>query len=172
MVGISPSLWHILFHMDSKEPEKDFLKAEAKRLTDDFAELYQERVLSSPHRTVELTGRKCDTPMINTTLLGFELQIRDKRFSCPDMPTALFLKIFAMIGSQEVKVPLDPTRTAEMLPFFEIKWRQFNETCRELEAVNLGTAAARMHRRLKERLRDPGPKKVPEPGSNPGSGTS
>lgn len=156
MAGIIPCLWHILFHMDPKAPETDYLKAEAERLTDDFITLYQEKVLPFPHRSVELAGRKCNTPRINATLLGFELQIRDKRFSCPDMATALFLKIFAMIGAGEVKVPLDPTRTTDMLPFFEHCWNQFGETCRKLEAANLKTVASRMHSRLKERIRHNG----------------
>ena len=134
--------------MDPKAPETDYLRSEAERLTEDFITLYQEKVLAFPHRSVVLTGRKCSTPRINTTLLGFELQIRDRRFSCPDMATARFLKIFAMIGAGEVKVPLDPTRTAEMLPVFEQGWNEFQATCRKLESENRKKLALRMQGRL------------------------
>ena len=153
-VGLNPGLWHILLDMNPKEPGEENLKDQADRSIGDFITLYHAEVVSSPHRTVELTGRKCGNPRINSTLLGYELKIRDKRINCPDMTTALFLKIFALIGVREVKVPHDPTRTAELIPAFENIWDQFEDIFRQLESENRKSLANSLHRRLKTRIQE------------------
>ena len=154
LVGFNPWLWHILLSMNPKEPGEDNLKAQAVRSIDDFITLYRAEVVSSPHRTVLLTGRKCGSPRIISTLLGYELQIRDKRINCPDMTTALFLKIFALIGTREAMIPHDPTRTAELIPAFEGIWDQFEKICRQLESKNSKSLASSLHRRLKARIQE------------------
>jgi len=57
---------------------------------------YGEEVLSGRTRVVSLPGRKCE-PRILNTFLGFELQVAQKRITCPDMSTARYLRIFAEI---------------------------------------------------------------------------
>ena len=155
-VGFNPGPWHILLGMNPKEPGVKNLKAQANKSIESFITLYQAEVLSSPHRTVVLTGRKCGNPRIISTLLGYELQIRDKRISCPDMTTALFLKIFALIGAGEAKVPHDPTRTAELIPELDNIWDQFEGICRKLKSENRKSLANSLHRRLKARIQKTG----------------
>lgn len=151
---ISPDLWHILSNMNSKGPTGEGLRAKAHRSIESFIALYREEVVSAPHRSVDLTGRKCSNPRIISTLLGYELQIRDKRFSCPDMATALFLKIFAQIGAGEVKVPHDPTRTADLFPAFEKIWNQIRGIYRQLDSENRKDLALSLHRRLKAKIQE------------------
>ncbi len=79
---------------------------------------YGEEVLSGRTRVVSLPGRKCE-PRILNTFLGFELQVAQKRITCPDMSTARYLKIFAEIGMPSIKAPYDPTLTASVVPQFE-----------------------------------------------------
>ena len=140
--------------MNHKEPQEETLRAKADRSIKNFIGLYHEEVILKPHRAAGLTGRKCDNPRIISTLLGYELQIRDKRFNCPDMATALFLKIFAQIGAGEVKVPHDPTRTADLLPAFEEQWNQIWNICRQLESEGRKNMARSLHRSLKEKIRE------------------
>jgi hypothetical protein len=139
-------------NLDGQQEKK--LRLKACELIENFTTLYRERVVSAPHRTVGLTGRKCSKPKIISTFLGYELQIRDKRFSCPDKTTALFLNIFAQIGAGEVKVPHDPTRTADLLPVLEKNWYQILDICRNLESGGKKNSALSLHRRLKEKIRE------------------
>jgi len=79
---------------------------------------YGEEVLSGPTRVVSLPGRKCE-PRILNTFLGFELQVAQKRITCPDMSTARYLKIFAEVGMPSIKAPYDPSLTTGVLPQLE-----------------------------------------------------
>ena len=80
--------------------------------------IYGEEVLSGRTRVVSLFGRKCE-PRILNTFLGFELQVAQKRITCPDMSTARYLRIFAEVGVPSVRVPYDPTFTSCVLPQLE-----------------------------------------------------
>ncbi len=80
--------------------------------------IYGEEVLCGRTRVVSLLGRKCE-PRILNTFLGFELQVAQKRITCPDMSTARYLRIFAEVGMPSVKTPYDPTLTACVLPQLE-----------------------------------------------------
>lgn len=79
---------------------------------------YGEEVLSGRTRVVSLPGRKCE-PRILNTFLGFELQVAQKRITCPDMSTARYLRVFAEVGMPSVRAPYDPTLTTCVLPQLE-----------------------------------------------------
>ena len=132
--------------------------AEAKALEsiDRFVSFYQENALTLPCRKVELTGRKSTNPKIIRTLLGYELQIGGKRFSCPDIPTALFLKVFALIGIKEVSVPLDPTKTADMVPELEKRLNEIFQFRSQLESGNSNKAGLKIQSLLKSRIKNLG----------------
>ena len=150
--GTGAGLWHILSPMTGKNEDLESISARAMSSIDRFILHYSEAVAAA-HRKVGLTGRKCRNPRIINTLLGFELQIRDRRFTCPDMATARFLRIFAKIGVSEVMVPLDPTLTADILPEIEKNWNEFSRICRELESGERKALARRLHDRLKAKVR-------------------
>ena len=133
--------------------ETEMLEAKAQETIDSFVLFYKENALSLPCRKVELTGRKSKNSKIISTLLGFELQIGKKRFSCPDMATALFLRIFSLIGSREVMVPLDPTRTADMVPELENRLNQIFKIITHLED-NDKRLARLLHNRLKSKIKN------------------
>jgi len=84
----------------------------------DFVDLYRQRVLTKNTRTLRLLGRKSQARIIHT-LLGFEVQAGYKRIQCPDMVTARYLKLFSELGCHSIKLPYDPTLTAELIPQFE-----------------------------------------------------
>ena len=80
--------------------------------------LYREEILPSRTRRVRLLGRKC-SPQIMRTFLGYELQLNRMRVTCPDLPTARYLRIFGEIGLASVLIPYEPHRTAALVPELE-----------------------------------------------------
>jgi hypothetical protein len=84
-----------------------------------FLETYRSRVLTQKTRTIRLLGRKNPSRIIHS-LLGFEVQASYKRIQCPDLVTARYLKLFSELGCHSIKLPYDPTLTAQIIPEFEI----------------------------------------------------
>jgi hypothetical protein len=76
-----------------------------------FPELYREKVRSQRTRrcVIDVPAKEND-PQIQHTLLGIELKVGRKRFSCPDLPTARYFRIFAKIGCKEFAIPYDITK--------------------------------------------------------------
>ena len=83
-----------------------------------FVDLYRQKVLAQNTRTIRLLGRKSSAKIIHT-LLGYEVQACYKRIHCPDMVTARYLKLFSELGCHSIKLPYDPTITAQVIPEFE-----------------------------------------------------
>ena len=48
------------------------------------------------------------------TLLGIELQIGRRRFSCPDLATARYMQVFARVGCREFAIPYDITKISTL----------------------------------------------------------
>ena len=76
-----------------------------------FPELYRQLVRSQrTRRCVIEVPVKLNDPQIQHTLLGIELKVGRKRFSCPDLPTARYFKVFAKIGCKEFAIPYNITK--------------------------------------------------------------
>jgi hypothetical protein len=58
------------------------------------------------------------------TLLGIELKVGNKRFSCPDLSTARYLQIFARMGCREVAIPYDITKISSIADELESSWQK------------------------------------------------
>ncbi len=58
------------------------------------------------------------------TLLGIELKIGKKRFACPDLATARYLRVFARIGCRELAVPYDITKISTIADQLETSWQR------------------------------------------------
>jgi hypothetical protein len=84
----------------------------------DFVDIYRQRVLTQNTRTIRLLGRKSSATIL-LTLLGYEVKASYKRIQCPDMVTARYLKLFSELGCPSIKLPYDPTLTAQLIPEFE-----------------------------------------------------
>ena len=87
--------------------------------------IYRDRVRSqrtrSYHLNITQTEHRAD---IQHTLLGIELKIGNKRFSCPDLSTARYLQVFARIGCQDIAVPYDITKISLLADELEISWHK------------------------------------------------
>ncbi len=116
--------------------------------------IYGEEVLSGRTRVVSLLGRKCE-PRILNTFLGFELQVAQKRITCPDMSTARYLRIFAEVGMPSVKAPYDPTLTTCVLPQLELALKRIKDLLLEenLNRKQHQSKLRNIYRQIRENLR-------------------
>lgn len=91
---------------------------EASKSAADLVDAYRARVLTQNTRTIRLLGKKNPARILHT-LLGYEVQASYKRIQCPDLVTARYLKLFTELGCRSIKLPYDPTLTAELIPELE-----------------------------------------------------
>lgn len=83
-----------------------------------LVDTYQRLVLPIQTRNIHLLGRKSPALIIET-LLGYEVKASYKRIHCPDMVTARYIKLFTELGCHSIRLPYDPTVTANLIPQFE-----------------------------------------------------
>ncbi len=69
------------------------------------------------------------------TFLGYELQLAQKRVTCPDEATARYLRIFGEIGLASVLIPYEPHRTAEITPALESCFNELKSTIDETQRL-------------------------------------
>jgi hypothetical protein len=96
-----------------------------------LVEAYREKVLSHQTRTIRLLGKKNPAKILNT-LLGYEVQAAYKRIQCPDLVTARYIRLFSELGCHSIRLPYDPTLTAELIPEFEAAINDFARKIRSL----------------------------------------
>lgn len=87
--------------------------------------IYREKVRTQRTRAHQLEiAKRENRTVIQHTLLGIELKVGNKRFSCPDLSTARYLQIFARFGCQEVAVPYDITKISTLADQLESSWHK------------------------------------------------
>jgi hypothetical protein len=87
--------------------------------------LYEEKVRSQRTRAYKLDiAKRENTPDIQYTLMGIELKVGRKRFACPDLATARYLRVFARIGCGEFAVPYDISRLPAAADELETSWQR------------------------------------------------
>jgi hypothetical protein len=105
--------------MDIAEEIREKLNAEW------LPEIYSSKVRSQRTRAHSLEIPKRENPaIIQHTLLGVELKVGNKRFSCPDLSTARYLQVFARLGCQAVAVPYDITKISTLADELESAWQK------------------------------------------------
>jgi len=97
----------------------------------DLVRIYRNRVLPTKTRTIRLLGTKSSARILHT-LLGFEVQAWYKRIQCPDIVTARYLKLFTELGCHSIRLPYDPSLTAEILPGLEAAYDRILAGVRDL----------------------------------------
>lgn len=87
--------------------------------------IYREKVRTQRTRSyrMEISERE-NTAEIQHTLLGVELKVGNKRFSCPDLSTARYLQVFARLGCQEIAIPYDITKISTLADELESSWQR------------------------------------------------
>jgi hypothetical protein len=126
MPGSTPVKGH------KKIPHQEILRAsQSSAGQTGLVEIYRQRVLSQKTRSIRLLGRKSSAKIIHT-LLGYEVKAVNKRLHCPDLATAQYLRIFTELGCHVIKLPYDPTLTAQLIPEFERSLESIPKAIREL----------------------------------------
>jgi hypothetical protein len=122
---------------DRKIPHLEILRAAQDAVDShmDLVEIYRTKVLSQKTRTIRLLGRK-NTARILNTLLGYEVQASYKRIQCPDLVTARYIRLFSEIGCHSIRLPYDPTLTAEIIPDLESLAESIGRKAQELFPKN------------------------------------
>jgi len=124
-----------------------------------LADLYQE-VRNGRTRSYHLDiPAKENQPEILHTLLGIELKVGNRRFACPDLATARYLRIFARIGCSDFAVPYDITRISVVADAMDTAWHQMLLLVQRHKTSAIGSARTRsaMVRKLREEIREIGP---------------
>lgn len=87
--------------------------------------LYKVKVRSQRTRSVHLDiSVRENKPEILYTLLGIELKVGRRRFSCPDLATARYLRVFARIGCRDFAIPYDITQISGIADELETSWQR------------------------------------------------
>ena len=90
------------------------------------------------------------------TLLGIELKVGNKRFSCPDLSTARYLQIFARMGCREVAIPYDITKISSIADELESSWQKslllLSETVKNKTPAVKGRMRAALIREIREEI--------------------
>lgn len=123
--------------------------------------IYRDRIRSQRTRSYSFEVSKGQNNVsILHTLLGVELKVGRKRFSCPDLATARYLQVFARIGCRDFAVPYDITKISPLADELELGWQKALILCAEA-ARRDGTDASRlrgaMTRRMRKEIEDIGP---------------
>ena len=106
-----------------------FVKIEVK-IRESLAEnwlpaIYAEKIRSQRTRSIEIdVPERENQAEIQYTLLGIELKIGKRRFACPDLATARYMRIFARTGCREFAVPYDITRISAAADDLETSWQR------------------------------------------------
>jgi len=116
--------------------------------------IYRDKVRTQRTRAYHLDIPKTEhRPDIQHTLLGIELKVGNKRFSCPDLSTARYLRVFARGGCQEVAIPYDITRISILADELESSWHKTLLFFEELTKSKIASAKGRMRSGLIKEIR-------------------
>jgi len=129
---------HTIAMRGQRIPHVKILRAieECSGLPAGIVSIYRANVLPFQTRTIRLLGRKNSATIIYS-LLGYEVVTGYKRIQCPDHVTARYIRLFSEIGCRSVKLPYDPTVTAQLIPQLESALEKIKQTVREIFPGNL-----------------------------------
>ncbi len=87
--------------------------------------IYERKIRSQRTRSIrlEISSRE-NNPEIQYTLLGIELKVGRRRFACPDLATARYMRVFARIGCSDFAIPYDITRISAAADELETSWQR------------------------------------------------
>ncbi|MBP6005269.1 MAG: hypothetical protein KA746_17705 [Pyrinomonadaceae bacterium] len=87
--------------------------------------IYENKVRTQRTRSykLEVPARE-NIADINYTLLGIELKVGKRRFACPDLAAARYMRVFARLGCGDFAVPYDITRISTIADEMETSWHK------------------------------------------------
>ena len=87
--------------------------------------IYKNKVRSQRTRSyhLEIPVRQ-NQAEIQYTLLGIELKVGKRRFACPDLATARYLRVFARMGCRDFAILYDISRISGVADDLETAWQR------------------------------------------------
>jgi hypothetical protein len=124
-------------------------------------EIYREKVRAGRTRSHHLdVPQRENAAEIMFTLLGVELKVGKRRFACPDLAAARYLRVFARLGCTDFAVPYDITRISPIADDLEISWQttllHLADGTAGLSAQARGKARAALIRSIRSELAEIG----------------
>ena len=117
--------------------------------------IYESRVRSDRTRSYDLQiPKKENTAEIQYTLLGIELKVGRRRFACPDLATARYLRVFSRLGCPSFAVPYDITRISPIADELETAWQR---TLLALDSNGMADARSRVVKAIRDEIARIGP---------------
>lgn len=117
--------------------------------------IYEGRVRADRTRSYDLKiPRRENTAEIQYTLLGIELKVGRRRFACPDLATARYLRVFARLGCSSFAVPYDITRISPVADELETAWQR---TLLALESNGMADMRQRIVKAIRDEIAAIGP---------------
>lgn len=87
-------------------------------------DLYQAvRTLRTRAYSIEIPEKENAVEIMHT-LLGIEVKIGKRRFACPDLATARYIRVFARAGCRDFAVPYDITKISAIADQFDTAWHK------------------------------------------------
>ena len=88
-------------------------------------DIYAAKVRPQRTRSVHIeVPQRENAAEIQYTLLGIELKVGKRRFACPDLATARYMRVFARIGAIDFAVPYDITKISVVADELETAWHR------------------------------------------------
>jgi hypothetical protein len=105
---------------------EDIAARVAEQLGDlSVAAIYRDRIRNQRTRQYDLGAAvKNSSVEVLHTLLGIELKVGNRRLLCPDLATARYLSVFALLGCDLIAVPYDITQLSRIADELESSWHR------------------------------------------------
>ena len=134
-----------------------------EQMGDDWLpDVYAKKVRPQRTRAVHLDVKERENAAeIQYTLLGIELKVGKHRFSCPDLATARYMRVFARIGCRDFAIPYDITKVSAAADLLETSWHRSliltEEETRGKRAKSVSAARSKLIKAMREALAEIGP---------------
>jgi hypothetical protein len=119
--------------------------------SDSLATIYSQKIRTIRTRSysLDIPARENEVQILHT-LLGIELKVGRQRFSCPELPTARYMRVFARLGCREFAVPYDITKISTLADELETSWQR---ALLLLEATTAGLSDRQVKRRRSDYIK-------------------
>ncbi len=127
------------------------IKNKAEISIQPMAEIYSEKIRTLRTRscTLDIPERENDVQILHT-LLGVELKVGRRRFACPDLATARYMRVFARLGCGSFAIPYDITKISTLADDLETAWQR---SVLMLETNSTGATAGELKRNRNRMLK-------------------
>ena len=124
--------------------------------------IYEKKIRTQRTRAVSIdVPERENKAHIQYTLLGIELQVGKRRFPCPDLAAARYMRVFARVGCREFAIPYDITKISVAADELETAWQRsllmLDKAAGLRSSRSLSQLRAKLIRSMRESLTKVGP---------------